>query len=239
MMKQTRDPVQVRAYRLVARLLAEKKLEGSPEGRYAIGRLKTRAKHAEERAPKVAKKRAERKKKGGKTFSDLMHLADRAFSLFIRWRDSWDSISGRVARCCTCRTVYTWDQLQCGHWIRRENWGTRWDDWNAHIQGTCCNYYRGGDEEKHGQIVESIHGKGACDRLRVKAKIFAKKPSEKEVRSVIKDYAQRLQIMDYPGDLSEFFALDGAAVGEPAPGEPLQSPPVSSTLPPLPQENHQ
>lgn len=222
-------PVQVRAFELVESILTKAGRANTPEGRYAINRLRTRAKHAEDRQPKVAKKRAERKKKGGKTFSDLMHLADRVFSLFIRWRDTHDSINGRVGRCCTCRTLYTWDQLQCGHWIRRENWGTRWDDWNAHIQGTCCNYYRGGEEERHGQIVESIHGKGACDRLRVKAKIYAKKPSDREVKAVIIDFARRLQIMDYPGDLSDFFALEAEGPGAKRPEQDL---PVSPTLPP-------
>lgn len=170
-MKPARDPVQVRAFDLVERVLKEKKLDGTPEGRYAINRLRTRAKHAAERAPKVAKKRAQRKAKGGDTHSDLIHKADRAFSLFIRWRDTVDTVAGRGGHCVTCKTFHLWDGLQCGHWIRRENWGVRWDDRNAHAQDVVCNKYRGGAEEDHAAAIEAIHDKGTCDRLRVLAEV--------------------------------------------------------------------
>ena len=202
--KPSREPVQVRSYDLVERLLKAAKQDNTPEGRYAINRLKTRAKQAEARAPKVAKRRAERKRKGGESFSDLMHKADRVFSLFIRWRDTVDTVNGRWGTCATCKHAQGWATLQCGHWIRRENWGTRWDDRNCHIQDTLCNYHRGGEEEKHAAWIEYFHGHGTCDRLRVLAKVNKRKPSDAAVREVIKDYAGRLRLMGYPGDLSDF-----------------------------------
>lgn len=206
-----KDPVQVRAFRLVDQLLHRAGQANTPEGRYAINRLRTRAKHAEERAPKVAKKRAQRKAKGGKTFSDLMHLADRVFSLFIRWRDTRDTAFGRVGRCATCKQVHPFQELQNGHWIRREHWGTRWDEHNCNAQNVLCNNYRGGEEEKHGAYIEKKWGKGTCDRLRVLAKVNEKKPNEWKVRGIILHYAVRLKEMGYTGDLSEFFALDAEA----------------------------
>ena len=204
--KPTRDPVQVRSLALVEALLTAARKTDTPEGRYVLNRLKTRAKHAQERAPKVAKKRAERKAKGGKTVSDLIHMADRVFSLFIRWRDTWETVGGRVGRCVTCNRVFLWAELQCGHWIRRENWGTRWEDRNCHAQDVVCNNYKGGAEEAHAAAIEAIHDRGTCDRLRVLARVNAAKPKELALRAVINEFAIRLQLMDYPGDLEEFLA---------------------------------
>ena len=52
--------------------------------------------------------------------------------------------------------------------------------------------------------IERIHGVGTCERLRVLAKVNKRKPSMEALRQVITDYAGRLRLMHYTGDLSEF-----------------------------------
>ena len=66
---------------------------------------------------------------------------DKAFSLYIRLRDS--DCNG-YGSCYTCGKVKHYKEMHCGHWIPRNILSTRFDEMNAKIQCVGCNLYGNG-----------------------------------------------------------------------------------------------
>lgn len=87
------------------------------------------------------------KKKTKKQFSrsKLIKEADRVFSIYIRGRDSWKP-------CCTCWTPWT-ENAQCGHFLSRRHYQTRWLEQNAHGQCYRCNMLLSGEQFKHSEFL--------------------------------------------------------------------------------------
>lgn len=77
-----------------------------------------------------------------KTRGQLVKELDRVFSIFIRQR-------GMDARgfnsCYTCGTTARWQDLQCGHFISRRHYSTRWDEKNCKPQDAKCNVFNQGN----------------------------------------------------------------------------------------------
>ena len=66
---------------------------------------------------------------------------DQLFSQFIRLRFSdWRG----YGRCYTCGAIKYWQELQCGHFIRRGHHAVRWDENNARPQCVMCNCFDNG-----------------------------------------------------------------------------------------------
>jgi len=179
MSQEKKPPVQVRAYEA-----AQRHFDGStPEGRYILSRLRTISRHAEKRRMAKALK--------PKSFakSKLIRDLDSVFSRYIRNRDTWvDPNGSRIGKCCTCGRIKLYEDLDCGHFIRRENWGTRWIERNCHAQCGYCNRFRGGLEHEHEEYIKLKHGEEAPDSLRLLAKINKKKPSAFNIQRNIEFY---------------------------------------------------
>lgn len=60
---------------------------------------------------------------------------DRAFSKFIRLRDSDDN---GLCRCISCGKLHMWDDIDCGHFVNRRHMGTRFDEKNCNAQCRSC-----------------------------------------------------------------------------------------------------
>ena len=70
------------------------------------------------------------------TSSEIEKLADLAFSVYVRLRDSdW---SGKI-KCCTCNAHILWAYSHCGHWQKRGKHTVRYYERNAHAQCSFCN----------------------------------------------------------------------------------------------------
>ena len=76
--------------------------------------------------------------------STLMDKADRAFSLFIRTRDSQE-YEGKVFRCISCGRVLSIDQADCGHYVNRSHMSLRFSEMNCHAQCRRCNRFMEGN----------------------------------------------------------------------------------------------
>lgn len=76
--------------------------------------------------------------------STLMDKADRAFSLFIRTRDSQE-YEGKVFRCISCGRVLSIDQADCGHYVNRSHMSLRFSEINCHAQCRRCNRFMEGN----------------------------------------------------------------------------------------------
>ena len=61
---------------------------------------------------------------------------DREFSKYIRARDSAE-FGGTAFRCITCGQIKPYEQSDCGHYLGRQYYATRWNPMNCASQ---CRY---------------------------------------------------------------------------------------------------
>ena len=116
--------------------------------------------------PKGVVRGAPKRKTGPKSpLKQLVLKADKLFSEYIRRRDS-DEYG--YANCVTCGDHMNWKMMECGHWITRSQFATRYDERNAHIQCFKCNRQEGGMGDIHLLRINEIHGEGTTDQLQDK-----------------------------------------------------------------------
>lgn len=88
---------------------------------------------------------------------------DREFSLYIRARDSFDR--GIVFRCITCRVVKPYEQADCGHYLGRQYWATRWNPINCQAQCRSCNRFNEGLKGAFRQQLLEMYDRSNIDAL--------------------------------------------------------------------------
>lgn len=90
------------------------------------------------------KKRSEVKKVKVIPLKTLREELDRVFSIYIRQRDCIES-RGNFGPCYTCGKIYSFKDLQCGHFVSRSAIPTRYDEQNCHAQCVGCNIFKSGN----------------------------------------------------------------------------------------------
>lgn len=86
---------------------------------------------------------------------------DKAFSIFIRKRDSWGGSGYSEARqfqCITCKVVKPYAQADCGHFLGRQYFATRWNPINCASQCRFCNRFNEGLKDKFRESLIQRHG---------------------------------------------------------------------------------
>jgi hypothetical protein len=169
----------------------------SKEAAYCMRIIGTKARNAAKREPAKEKRKAVRKmlRRAGetpKTKSDWLREADKWFSRFIRLRDSKAVSDAHCVVCVTCQEIDYITDADNGHWIRRENWGTRFHENNCHSQCKKCNGFRGGEEYKHECAIAKLHGLNEPNHLRQIAKFNNRKPSAVELEAIAKKYEAKV-----------------------------------------------
>lgn len=179
--------------------LAKEHLPKCKDAAYIISLLETKAKRAQAKAPAKAKRVQVRRllRRAGevpKTKSDWMREADKWFSRFIRLRDTNENSNGpRSGLCVTCGDHRLMIDLDCGHWIRREHWGTRYHEKNCHAQCSYrCNNLGGGKEREHAQAIDRIHGVGTSDELLRISKTNKRKPGSFDFQAIAEKYEKKV-----------------------------------------------
>jgi hypothetical protein len=85
--------------------------------------------------PPLLKDKDKPKKDRPKTSAQLTKLLDAVYSKYIR---TLYSINGYV-ECYTCGKVKLISEMQCGHFVSRRHYTTRWDERNTRPQCWGCN----------------------------------------------------------------------------------------------------
>ncbi len=98
-----------------------------------------------------------------KTRSKVVKELDRVFSIFIRTRDA--NLDGFV-ECFTCGRSYHWKKIQCGHFMTRSRYATRWDMENARPQCYGCNVMQQGKQYEFAKNLDK-ESKGKADAMHV------------------------------------------------------------------------
>lgn len=116
-------------------------------------------------APKKSKsgplRASTRKVKKTLSVSTAKARADKAFSIYIRTRDS----NKGLCTCATCGVTRPIAQMHAGHFVSRRFLATRYDERNAHAQCPTCNTYNQGEQYLHGLHVDKRWGDGTADKL--------------------------------------------------------------------------
>jgi len=89
------------------------------------------------------------------------------FSIFIRRRDT---DSDGYVKCFTCGLIRHWKQVDCGHGIGRQHWGTRYNEKNNQAQCKRCNGFEGGKREVYKVEMDKKYGAGTWDLMELVSK---------------------------------------------------------------------
>lgn len=108
----------------------------------------------------------------------------KVFSEFIRLRDSDEN---GICSCITCGRMRPYKEMDCGHGIGRQHWGTRYNEKNNHAQCKHCNGFEGGKREVYKQRVDERYGAGTWDLLEVISRTSNKRPGSFEIK-VLTDF---------------------------------------------------
>lgn len=95
----------------------------------------------------------------------LVNKLDTVFSEFVRLRDC---DKNGICKCITCGEFKHWREMDAGHFVTRENMGTRWEEENVNAQCQQCNRFKSGKQYEHGLAVDKKFGAGTASRLVVK-----------------------------------------------------------------------
>jgi 5-methylcytosine-specific restriction endonuclease McrA len=113
----------------------------------------------------------------------LIDKLDKEFSIFIRNRYAKNG----MAECVTCGAVKEVKQLQCGHFMSRKHYSTRWDEDNCQVQCYTCNVMRYGEQYKFGLYLNATYNKDKAEDLLIQSKQTLKL-SDFELEDMIEKY---------------------------------------------------
>ena len=107
-----------------------------------------------------------------KSINQLVAELDKVFSIFIRLRDiDADGFS----YCVTCGKPMTLKTSQCGHFISRRHFATRWEEKNCAAQCYACNMHNQGKQYEFGLAIDNRFGVGTAQKLLIQSKNKFKK----------------------------------------------------------------
>jgi 5-methylcytosine-specific restriction endonuclease McrA len=118
---------------------------------------------------------------------------DRYFSKYIRTRDTEPDFSGgRFGNCFTCGKFLSFSDLECGHYIGRQHYATRWEPKNCRIQCVSCNHFNEGEKGTfRKRLVEQL---GEEEVARMEAlRRTGKKPREWEAKAILERIKEDLR----------------------------------------------
>ena len=117
----------------------------------------------------------------------------RVFSEYIRRRDAFE-FSGDadgMAKCCTCKNVSHWKDLQAGHGLAGRNNGILFEEKCCKAQCRSCNVYGGGKpDEYHDLLIDEIGAEGFQEL--VKQKHTTKRYTAIELKEMRDEYQAKI-----------------------------------------------
>lgn len=103
------------------------------------------------------------------TRKSLVIKLDTVFSQYIRRKNAVNEIS----ECITCSKKDHYKKLQCGHFMSRRHYSTRWDENNVGVQCYGCNITNQGMQYAFSKYLTKIDN-NLPDKLMIKSKQIVK-----------------------------------------------------------------
>lgn len=130
-------------------------------------------------------------KKRKKSRKQLVIALDRVFSKYIRTLYSENGL----VECCTCGNKLPINKIQCGHFMSRRHYSTRWDEENVSPQCMKCNMYSQGEQFLFSKYIDNKYGEGYSEVLMYKSRETVKF-SDFELEEMITDYKEKLKDLE-------------------------------------------
>lgn len=100
----------------------------------------------------------------------LIETLDKEFSLYIRQRFA----TNEIVECFTCGKKDHWKKMDCGHFMSRKHFSTRWDEHNCQVQCKKCNVFSQGEQFRFGVRLDMHYGVGMAQNLERESRKLAK-----------------------------------------------------------------
>lgn len=124
-----------------------------------------------------AKKPATKPIKRSKVVRDL----DAIFSQYVRLKES-DEYG--YCECVTSGQKMFWTEAQCGHFVSRGKYPTRWDETNCHPQSVYSNIFLKGDYINYTIYMIDRYGREYVDELIDRSKQSVKIPTNELIEKI-------------------------------------------------------
>ena len=106
-----------------------------------------------------------------KNARELIPVHDREFSKFIRMSAAGEN---GLITCPTCGNIYHWKEMDCSHYISRDNKAVRWNEKNVIAQCQAENRFHSGNIWKIRKALISMYGEEAVNNVELLAEGKAK-----------------------------------------------------------------
>jgi len=120
--------------------------------------------------------------------STIVKALDKVFSQYIRLK--YANLDGFV-ECFTCGRSYYWKKIQCGHFMSRSRYATRWDEENCRPQCYGCNVMQQGRQYEFAKNLDK-ESKGKADAMHI-ASLQTVKFYDWELEEMIAEYKAKLE----------------------------------------------
>lgn len=122
---------------------------------------------------------------------DKIKKLDEVFSEFIRLRDS-KPYGFKAFKCISCGRVLPFTMADCGHFVKRSNMATRWDEENCHAQCIDCNRFRDGNYDAFNRSLVIRLGQDKVEEL-IRRGHQTVKFSKSEIDEKIRYYKEQIK----------------------------------------------
>tara|TARA_B110000503_G_C6851375_1_gene290966 strand:- start:113 stop:442 length:330 start_codon:yes stop_codon:yes gene_type:complete len=95
----------------------------------------------------------------------------------------------QIVECFTCGSQDHWKNVDCGHFMSRKHYATRWDELNCQNQCKKCNIFRQGEQFRFGINLDKKYGEGTAEQLMNKSRATVKLSSV-ELTEMIEYYKE-------------------------------------------------
>lgn len=118
----------------------------------------------------------------------LIRKLDGIYSKYIRFKDAKKG----YVKCCSCGKIEPPEDMDCGHFISRSHFSTRYDERNTHSQCRACNRFHEGRKDEYALFLQNKYGNNILQELN-QAKWTLKKHNELELQAMIDQYQEKLE----------------------------------------------
>lgn len=120
----------------------------------------------------------------------LVKKLDTIFSIYIRLRKA--NKQG-IVTCYTCGKQDHYKKMQCGHFMSRKHYSTRWEELNCQVQCYSCNVMRYGEQYKYGLELKKEYGEDLPEELLTMSRQIVKFSND-DLKEMINRYKHLVEL---------------------------------------------
>lgn len=100
----------------------------------------------------------------------MKELIKKLDDIFSEWVRRSHANSHGLCKCVTCFNFHHWKEMDCGHYLSRENMSTRWDEKNVAPQCFHCNRLEDGRPDEFRDYLVLKYGEDEVLELEARSR---------------------------------------------------------------------